>query len=269
MYGGKTTELLRRLVVCKEMGLRCCYINSSVDSRTSTAFSTHNKLLSTNETKATGNILGDSQDFIAALKIENISELISMIDQYDVFGIDEAQLFPNLLATVTQLADNYHKRLIVAGLNGTSERSVFGEILYLIPHANTIQKLEPFCKLCAEKSKITPAIFTKCMVEKSSTVMIGGKDAYVAVCRECYNDTDASPPATPPIYQSLPTRDSTDSTDSLSSSSSGDSKDITVKPLLPQPPDDTASGYDARSTDGSEDDNSEVVSLWVRSDPTA
>jgi len=192
MYGGKTTELLRRLTVCKEMGLRCCYVNSAHDSRTSSAFSTHNKLISTNGVKSTGNIFGDSEDFIAAIKVDDVAELLSLVDQYDVFGIDEAQLFTNLLATSTDLVDVHNKRIIVAGLNGTSERRMFGEILYLIPHANSIQKLEPFCKLCADNGKIIPAIFTKCIIDKSDEIMIGGKDMYVAVCRNCYNNPESS-----------------------------------------------------------------------------
>ena len=59
MYGGKTTELLRRLTVCQEMGLRCCYVNSSQDSRTKTAFSTHNQLITPTNSKSTTNLLGD------------------------------------------------------------------------------------------------------------------------------------------------------------------------------------------------------------------
>ena len=258
MYGGKTTELLRRLVVCKEMGLRCCYINSTSDSRAQTAYSTHNKLLSnaSKSSKSTGNLLGDTDDFIGTVKINEITDLLTMIDDYDVFGIDEAQLFTNLLSTTTQLADIHHKRIIIAGLNGTSERRMFGEILYLIPHANTIQKLEPFCKLCAEKSKITPAIFTKCTVSKSSTIMIGGKDSYVAVCRECYNTNESQMIQE---YQCLPLSDPdsvspTGSASTLTSDSnehdadSNDSVSPYSKPLLPEAPD--------SCTDSSESDDS-------------
>jgi thymidine kinase len=292
MYGGKTTELLRRLIVCKEMGLRCCYINSSSDNRTTTAFSTHNKLLA-KEINATGNILGDTSDFIAAFKTNDICELLSMIDNYDVFAIDEAQLFTNLLATVTQLADVHHKRIIVAGLNGTSERRMFGEILYLIPHANTIQKLEPFCKLCANKSKITPAIFTKCTVSKSSTVLIGAHDSYVAVCRECYNSSNkvdalvtefgitipnnsqnkdniftdctgfntvtikSSEIENEPLYQSIPTSGSS-TNDSATTSDSTTTSDPR-KPLLPNVPTCCSDGTDLTSStvsNGSDDSES-------------
>jgi len=244
MFGGKTTELLRRLTVYKEMGLRCCYVNSAYDSRAESAFSTHNKLLSTCGGGQSGNISYDGDDFIAAVKVEDIAELISIADQYDVFGIDEAQLFTNLLSTTIDLADNYHKRIIVAGLNGTSDRRVFGEILYLIPHANAIQKLEPFCKPCADQSKITPALFSKCIVNKASIVMIGGKDMYVAVCRRCYNQPDS--PVLNYCYQQLRTGES-DPLDGSGGVGGSDGSDgsgepspaegSVLKPLLPPPTD--------------------------------
>ena len=251
MYGGKTTELLRRLTVCKEMGLRCCYVNSAHDSRTSSAFSTHNKLISTDGVKSTGNIFGDSKDFIAAIKVDDVAELLSLVDQYDVFGIDEAQLFTNLLATSTDLVDIHNKRIIVAGLNGTSERRMFGEILYLIPHANSIQKLEPFCKLCADNGKIIPAIFTKCIIDKSDDIMIGGKDMYVAVCRNCYNKQESSDycnPNTTSRYQQISNSSggSDDSGDPGEPSGSVGSSDEPDPPYVPDTPD-TPYGSDAGS----------------------
>jgi len=199
MFAGKTTELLRKLCIYKEMGLRCCYVNSQHDSRSTTAFSTHNKLLQQSN-------IFDQSTGITSLKVYNIVEIIPMMNDFDVFAIDEAQLFMNLLSTCNQLVDDNNKRVIVAGLNGDSDRIPFGEIIHLIPFANTIKKLEPFCQLCAKNSKISTAIFTKCIVDKTDTILIGGTDVYAAVCRSCYNDS-AVPPSistldSPPSYSS-------------------------------------------------------------------
>ena len=183
MFAGKTTELLRQLTILSEMGLNCCYVNSKQDSRSSGPFSTHNNLL--NQAHFSDN----SKKPISSIKITNIEELLCHVDQYDVFGIDEAQLFSGLLSVCNQLVDDNNKKVIVAGLNGTSEREPFGEIVNLIPFSDKIQKLEPFCKLCAEQKLFTPAIFTKCMIDKTNTIMIGGKDIYTAVCRQCYINT--------------------------------------------------------------------------------
>ena len=206
MYAGKTTELIRRLTIYKEMGLRCCYINSDKDTRSSDVFSTHNKVL--NDTK---NI---NDKFDARKMPMDISELIELYDQYDVFGIDEAQMFSNLVSTCTQLVDNYDKKIIMSALNGDSDRRPFGEIIYLVPQADSIVKLEPFCQICAQHQKITPAIFTKNIVDKTNTIMIGGKETYVAVCRACYKDTtDPHEPPEPQAYERLSTSSSSHSQD--------------------------------------------------------
>lgn len=213
MYAGKTTELLRKLSIYKEMGLACCYINSNKDTRSVHAFSSHNNLINK------GKHITDNFD---AFKVDNIVEILTLSDQYDVFGIDEAQMFDNLLSTVTQLVDNYSKKVIVSGLNGDTERSPFGEIIYLVPHAETICKLQPFCQICAKNKYIVPAVFTKNIVKKTNTILVGGKESYMAVCRYCYNNSDSLESHN---YEKLPT----------SGSSSEDSDDSSgdTKPLIP------------------------------------
>ena len=220
MYAGKTTELLRRLSIYKELGLRCCYVNSDKDTRSSDAFSTHNNILRTAK-----NI---QKEFDTCRMPQDIAEMMELHDQYDVFGIDEAQMFINLVSTCSQLVDNHNKKIIMAALNGDSDRRPFGEIIYLVPQADSIVKLEPFCQICASRHKITPAIFTKNIVDKTDTIMIGGKETYAAVCRSCY--MDAPTPSDSPTYSKLQT-DSSKSSKSSSSKSSSDSGSPS-KPLI-------------------------------------
>lgn len=208
MYAGKTTELLRRLSIYKEMGLRCCYINSDKDNRSSGSFSTHNKVLQ--------NTKRLDDEFDAYKMPQDLTQLIELQHEYDVFGIDEAQMFKNLLSTVSQLVDNHGKKIIMSALNGDSERKPFGEIIYMIPQADKIIKLEPFCQICAKIGKITPAIFTKNIVDKTDIIMIGGKETYAAVCRSCYQLDDTN----------------TTEYSKLSMSSSSSDPDSPSKPLL-------------------------------------
>ena len=42
MFAGKSTELIRRLNIYSELGLKTLYINSSLDKRSDKVFSTHN-----------------------------------------------------------------------------------------------------------------------------------------------------------------------------------------------------------------------------------
>ena len=68
-------------------------------------------------------------------------------------------MFSGLKNYVKNYADNYGKKLIVAGLNGDYLRQPFGEINDLIPYCDTIIKLNPFCKLCADKKIISKRYF--------------------------------------------------------------------------------------------------------------
>ena len=114
MFAGKSTELIRRLNIYAELGLKTLYVNSSLDKRSDQVFSTHNPAIG-----KIGNI--DSK------KLENLFDV--NFESYDVIGIDEGQMFSGLKNYVKNYADNYGKKLIVAGLNGDYLRQPFGEII--------------------------------------------------------------------------------------------------------------------------------------------
>lgn len=172
MYAGKSTELIRRLMIYYEMDMKVLYINSSHDNRSQQSFSTHNETI--------GKIPYDS------IKVKNLSECD--VNKYDVVGIDESQMFNDLKEYVLDWADKQNKIVIVCGLNGDFRRQPFGQINDLVSHCDSITKLTPFCLLCKRNaSTITAAHFTKRIVEDQSTVLIGGKDMYVPVCRKCYS----------------------------------------------------------------------------------
>lgn len=174
MYSGKTTELIRRLnIYAATMHLKVLYVNAKIDTRSSNEFSTHNPMFLS---------LGD----LKAVKIEKLSDLANP-SVYDVIGIDEAQFMPDLEEYVMKFVEEYKIKVIVAGLNGDHMRRPFGQVLDLIPLCDNIQKLSPFCVPCCNQDKIIKkAPFTKRIVSGTDTVVIGGKETYIPVCRECY-----------------------------------------------------------------------------------
>lgn len=48
--------------------------------------------------------------------------------EIDVFAIDEAQFFPDLLAFCSAAADSHSKHLLLAGLDGDFRRQRFGQV---------------------------------------------------------------------------------------------------------------------------------------------
>jgi thymidine kinase len=172
MFSGKTTELCRRLNILQTLGLRCLYINSDIDNRSIKNFSTHNKMLN--------KISFDSH------KIKDIHLLKQIGMNYDVIGIDEIQFFKNIVNVIVDLVETHGKKIIVSGLNGDSNRNLFGEIHLLLPYSNNIDKIDSYCVKCYRQGIQRHGIFSQKEIQNNEIVTIGGSDKYISVCRECY-----------------------------------------------------------------------------------
>lgn len=172
MFSGKTTHLLRELLVASELGLKVLYINHTFDKR-GDVFSTHHPLLMS---KNNTNIEFTSLESLKGVRKE----------EYDVIGIDEAQFFDKYLYEFCKThCDTYKRHIIVSGLDGDSNREKFGHVLDLIPIADSVNKLKSYCLNCGPKK--TKAVFTH-RIDQFDTdkVKVGGKDKYQPLCRECY-----------------------------------------------------------------------------------
>ena len=78
MYSQKSTSLLRELSADAAIGLKVLYVNHSIDTRSSDAFSTHNPLI-----KIGADIKG--------MKFIKSPDLFGLdVSEFDVIGIDEA-----------------------------------------------------------------------------------------------------------------------------------------------------------------------------------
>jgi thymidine kinase len=162
-----SSSLITQLLRYKAIGKRVYCINSSKDTRSSL-----------NVIKTHDNITIDS------CKIKKLSDVFIPYNT-DVIGIDEAQFFPDLKDFVIQkLKDKYI--IIVAGLDGDYQRNKFGQILDLIPIADSFEKKYALCKECGDG---TAAPFTKKItsMECTDTILIGAENEYAAVCNKHYN----------------------------------------------------------------------------------
>jgi thymidine kinase len=90
------------------------------------------------------------------------------------------QFFPDLLQFCEQMAEK-GKIVIVAALDGTFQRKPFGDVLHLVPIAESVTKLHAVCAFC-----FRDAAFTKRLGDEKEIEIIGGSDKYVSVCRDCF-----------------------------------------------------------------------------------
>jgi thymidine kinase len=172
MYSGKTTELLRLLNIYSIGKLNVMYINSTTDTRTPDAFSTHNAQLRTRLAPE-----------IAQMKVSKLEAVTDdALEGVSIIGIDEGQFFPDLSSMVVKWVEHLDKRVIIASLDGDFMRRKFGGVIDLIPLADSVKKFSSVCSRCS----VAAGIFTHRMSKDSTTIVAGGKDKYESLCRKCF-----------------------------------------------------------------------------------
>uniref|UniRef100_A0A6C0I8Q8 thymidine kinase n=1 Tax=viral metagenome TaxID=1070528 RepID=A0A6C0I8Q8_9ZZZZ len=169
MFSGKSTELIRRINTTKSINKNILVINYSLDNR----YSSQNEI-STHDLQK-----------MKCLKVSFIKDSFDLVNDYDSIFIDEGQFFPDLYDSVIMLVEKFNKHVIVSGLDGDSNRSVFGDMIRLIPMCDTVDKLRAYCNKCNDG---TYGPFTKKISGSPSELLdIGGSDKYIPVCRKHFN----------------------------------------------------------------------------------
>lgn len=98
-----------------------------------------------------------------------------------VVGIDEGQFFEDLVPA-TEAWAAAGKYVIVAGLDGNANGHPFGHICDLLPRAEECTKLLAVCSQCGADAPFT--ILLRGTLEDGS-VLVGGAETYMPVCRAC------------------------------------------------------------------------------------
>lgn len=154
MFSGKTTALIKNKVEGVHMIL-------DYDTTNSTSYSI--SLLYSHD-----------EDMVHCIKTKTLMAIdMSMAD---IISINEAQFFPDLIPFV-QEALRQKKQVYVYGLDGDFRQKPFGDILSLIPMADSYTKLYARCS-CGEK-----APFTKRM--STNEEQYAPDDKYRPSCRNC------------------------------------------------------------------------------------
>ena len=172
MFSGKTSALINIAKMHKLLDKKVLIINFEGDTR----YSSSNKITT-----------HDNISFDCLPCGRDLLKLVSITDNYkdaDVICINEGQFFENLVSFCIQ-ASSENKNIYVCGLDGDYLKRPFGEILNLIPHCETLCKLQALCISCKNG---TPASFTKKLTNSNDLVEIGSSDIYMPVCRHCYKN---------------------------------------------------------------------------------
>ena len=104
-----------------------------------------------------------------------------MASDIDVVGIDEAQFLDNGLVDVCNQLANRGVRVIVAGLDMDFKGVPFGPIPALCAIADEVTKVHAICVKCGALAYVSHRL-----VHNDKRVLLGEKDEYEPLCRDCY-----------------------------------------------------------------------------------
>lgn len=164
MFSGKTEELIRRMKRAKFAKQKVEIFKPSIDTRYSDE-----------------EVVSHDQNSIQSTPIESSGSLLLLASDIDVVGIDEAQFFDNGLVEVCNELANRGIRVIVAGLDMDFKGVPFGPIPALCAIADEVTKVHAICVKCGALAYVSHRL-----VSNERRVLLGEKDEYEPLCRECY-----------------------------------------------------------------------------------
>jgi len=168
MFSGKSSEIIKRVRLLKIINKKILIVKPKIDNRY-------------NEEK----VISHNFESIDCKIIDNLNEITDIeILELNTLVIDEGQFFNDLYDTVKRWINNYSINIIVAGLDGDFQQKPIGQILNLIPLSNKCIKLNSVCNICKNG---TEAPFTHRCIKSNDTILIGGLESYIPVCRTHYN----------------------------------------------------------------------------------
>ena len=169
MFSGKTEELLRRLKRAKFAKQRIEIFKPSIDVRYSES-----------------DVVSHDSHSISCTVVDSSASILLCSSETDVIGIDEAQFLDKGLAEVCiQLANN-GVRVIIAGLDMDFKGKPFGPIPGLMAVADYVTEDHAICMRC-----VNVAQFSQRLSSNEKLVMLGEKNEYEPLCRDCYTKVNA------------------------------------------------------------------------------
>ena len=104
----------------------------------------------------------------------------------DIIISDECQFLT--VAQIDQLreiANNFDIPVICFGLRTDFQTKLFPGSMRLMEVADTIQEIKTICD-CGNKATVNARIIDGYIVTEGDQVLLGGNDAYIAMCHKCY-----------------------------------------------------------------------------------
>ena len=164
MFSGKTEELIRRLRRAQFAKQVVEIFKPAIDVRYSEE-----------------DVVSHEGNSIPSTPVDSSASILLMAQGSDVVGIDEAQFFDEHIVEVCNELASKGIRVIVAGLDLDFKGQPFGPMPALCAIADEVTKVHAICVRCGALAYVSHRI-----VAGEKQVLLGEKQEYEPLCRECY-----------------------------------------------------------------------------------
>lgn len=165
MFSGKTEELIRRLKRSQFAKQRIEIFKPEIDNRYHAI-----------------KVVSHQGSEIHSTPVPSSSNILLLLNDADVVGIDEAQFFDNELPNVCKQMADSGIRVIVAGLDLDYTGKPFGPMPQLLAMAEYVTKVHAICLSCGNLAYVSHRI-----TPEEKLVLLGQTDNYEPLCRDCFN----------------------------------------------------------------------------------
>lgn len=164
MFSGKTEELIRRLKRAKFAKQRVEIFKPHIDTRYSVE-----------------EVVSHDSNSIPSTPVTSSGNILLLVSDVDVVGIDEAQFFDNNLVDVCNKLADQGIRVIVAGLDMDFKGKPFGPIPQIMACAEYVTKVHAICVKCGDLAQ-----YSHRLTDTEKLVLLGETDVYEPLCRSCF-----------------------------------------------------------------------------------
>ena len=165
MFSGKTEELIRRLKRAQFANQKIEIFKPTVDTRYSDM-----------------DVVSHDFHKIPCTPVKDPKKMLDVSPDVQVVGIDEAQFYDSSLVDAVKTLADRGVRVIVAGLDMDYTGKPFGPIPALMAIAEDVQKVHAICVKCGHL-----ASYSHRLTHSRKLVVLGEKDVYEPLCRDCFN----------------------------------------------------------------------------------
>jgi len=167
MFSGKTEELIRRLKRAEFARQKVEIFKPAIDKRYDDA-----------------DVVSHNANAIRSTPVEAAANILLLVSDVEVVGIDEAQFFDEELVHVCNELANRGIRVVIAGLDMDFSGKPFGVMPKLMAISEYVTKVHAICMECGDLANYSHRISNN-----EQLVLLGETNHYVPLCRKCYHES--------------------------------------------------------------------------------